>query len=130
MTKIVVFRPENCSPPRAAKATLNLDAYPWRIIFSPGNNSVSDENIAKLQEHLDFGRYQTLGALTIKDAVETVASDSTTAPDNLSHLNTDEAEDLIDETSNVELLQKWLKAETRKTTRADLDRRIAALTEV
>lgn len=129
MTKIVVYRPEACIPPRGAKSVLKLDNHPWRLTLNPGSNSISDENAKKLEAHPDFARYSDRGALAINDAPESTSpSDSTTAPDNLSQLNTDEAGELIDKTDNVELLQKWLKAETRKTTRGDLERRIEALT--
>lgn len=130
MSKIVVYRPEGCRPPRASNSVLKIDAYPWRLSLNPGNNLVSDEDAQKLENHSDFDKYQGWGALTIKDGPkEPSASDSTTAPDNLSHLNTDEAQDLIDKTDNVDLLRKWLAAESRKTTRGDLERRIKALTE-
>lgn len=130
MTKIVVYRPEACSPPRGRNSVLKIDDYPWRVSFNPGDNSVPDEDAERLAEHPDFKRYEAHGGLTIKDAPEESSpSDSSTAPENLSQLNTDEAEGLIGKTDNVGLLQKWLAAETRKTTRADLERRINALTE-
>ena len=130
MTKIVVYRPEACNPPRGKNAALNLDDYPWRLRLSPGNNQVSDEDAAKLEEHPSFAKYEASEALTIKDTPEESSpSDSTAAPENLSQLNVDEAGDLIDQTDNVDLLNKWLAAERRVTTRADLERRIKALTE-
>lgn len=128
--KIVLYRPESCSPPRAATSQLNLASFPTRVILKPGKNSVSDEVAARIEAHPSFAKYKDQEALAISDPpVEPSPSDSTTAPENLSHLNTDEAGSLIDKTENIELLQKWLKAETRKTTRGDLDRRIKELTE-
>ncbi|MEO1390980.1 MAG: hypothetical protein AAFV85_26915 [Cyanobacteria bacterium J06634_6] len=127
--KIVVFRPEACSPPRGSRSVLKLDTGRWRLTLTPGDNSISDDDADKLQKHSDFARYNEQGAIAVKDAKGSPSpSDSTTAPVSLSHLNTDEAEALIGKTDNVELLQKWLKAETRKTTRGDLDRRIEQLT--
>ncbi|MEL7494808.1 MAG: hypothetical protein AAGJ95_12740 [Cyanobacteria bacterium J06554_11] len=130
MTKIVVYRPEACSPPRGRNSVLKIDDYPWRLSFTPGDNQVSDEDAERLRENSDFERYENHGGLVIKDAPTNPSpSDSSSAPANLSHLNVGEAENLISQTDNLVLLNLWLTAETRITTRADLERRIAALTE-
>ncbi len=99
-------------------------------MLRPGQNKVEDAIATRLSKHPSFSKYKGWGALTIVDAPsDPTPSDAAKAPDTLAEFNVQEAEDLINRTENVELLQKWQKSDQRKSVQADLARRIKALTE-
>jgi hypothetical protein len=116
---IVIFKPENCYPPR--RAGIQLD----QIVLTPGVNHLSPEQTARLRAHPTFGQYQARNAIVVQEPVSEVTPiPLSDVPSNLSGYNVEQAEEIIDQTHDVDVLQRWLSGETRKTARTVIERRI------
>ena len=121
---IVIYKPKNCVPQRLGNIIFDS------VELKPGANMLTDKDYGRLSKHPDFEKYKTLKALVVQEPKEEVEPvPLTSIPQNLSGYNVEEAEDIIDNTHDVDVLQRWLTAETRKTTRTDLERRIKDIQE-
>jgi hypothetical protein len=121
MPQIVIYKPQNCYPPQAPGTRVGFD----RLRLKSGINHLSDVDFAKLKSHPAYQGYVDRKALVVqepKEEVEVVPLSET--PANLSAYNVDEAEDIIDNTHDLDVLKRWLSGETRVTTRRDLNQRI------
>ena len=121
MSKIVILKNANLFPPRKREARLNLD----RVSLKDGSNFLSDEQFNKVSRHPLYQALVERKALVVQEPqseVEPVPLSE--VPANLSGYNVEEADDIIDNTYDLDVLKRWLSAETRKTTRDDLNRRI------
>src|SRR6056297_1415782 len=124
MPQVVIFKPQNCYPPLSSNTGIGFD----RLRLKPGANPLSDEAFSALAKHPSFQSYVGRKALIIQDQkadVEPVPL--TDIPQDLTGYNVDEADEIIDKTNDLSVLQQWLSRETRITTKRDLDRRIKDL---
>jgi hypothetical protein len=124
MPTIVIYKPGNCFPQQAEGSKVGFD----RLLLRPGTNHLSDDQFSKLQAHPAFSGYVSRGALVVqqpKDEVEVIPLSD--VPANLAEYNTREADEIIDNTHDVDILKRWLSNEPRSTTRNDLTRRIKDL---
>jgi hypothetical protein len=124
MPTIVIYKPGNCYPEQREGSKVAFD----RLLLRSGINHLSDADFAKLKAHPDFAGYAERKALVVqepKDEVEIVPLSD--IPANLSSFNVAAADDVIDNTHDVDVLRRWLKEETRATTRKSLTQRIKDL---
>lgn len=121
---LVIFKPENCYPPLNSGTGIAFD----RVRLKAGLNTLSESDYQKLSEHPSFADYLDRKALVVQEPVSDVEviplSDT---PANLSGYNVEDAGEIIDNTHDLDILRRWLSAETRKTTRAALTQRIKDL---
>ena len=121
---VVIYKPSNCYPQQADGSSVGFD----RIVLRTGTNHLSDQQFSKLKAHPDFPGYVARNAVVVqesKEAVEVVPL--TDIPANLAGYTTPEADAIIDNTHDVDILKRWLSTENRATTRKDLTRRIKDL---
>jgi hypothetical protein len=121
---ILIYKAENCYPQRTGAIAFD------GIELTPGVNHLSDADIAKLQAHPDFGAYQERKALAVKETepdkeVQTVPLSE--VPKDLSAYNVGEADDIVDNTHDVDVLNRWLIGETRSTVRRNITQRKKAI---
>lgn len=125
----VYYYPQKESPPRLG--ALVLDS----IQLIPGANSFSQGELEKLLAHPDYSKYEGK-AIAVEESPSPEPSpeaDDYSALADLSGFNIegDEsqvgAEDIVAEATDLDLLDKWLKAESRKTLQAIIQDRMEAL---
>lgn len=124
MSESVIFKPAKCYPPMAPTARLWFD----RVRLKAGVNHLNDKDFQTLTTHPDYQGYADRGAVVAMEP-EAVVKDIplSDTPANLGAYNVGEAEDIINATEDIDVLKRWLSAETRKTTRDDLIRQIKDL---
>jgi hypothetical protein len=124
----VIFRPKNCNPELGPKTKIWFD----NIMLSPGaRNLLSDSELETLISHPDFPRYENWKAIEVKgEAVEVLESAPGAAdyPASLAEYSVDEAEDIVNEVDDPEVLRAWFEQETRVTLRKILARQIEEIT--
>lgn len=121
---IVIYKPANTYPQQAEGSQVGFD----RLRLKTGVNHLTDAQFAALSKHPDYPAYVARKALVVQEEKDEVAViPLTDIPANLSGYNTQEADEIIDNTHDVDILKRWLKDETRSTTRRDLTRRIKDL---
>lgn len=131
MSTCVVYKPSKCYPPQTATAELWFDT----IALKAGpKNFLDDQQLQALVDHPDYPRYRAWDAIEIM-APETPAPElpaidgKTTYPSNLSGLSVDKAEHIVNACDDLIVLRTWFDAETRKTLREILTRRISEIVE-
>lgn len=124
----VLFAPSKCLPPR--RGAVNLDG----IKLAPGAPThLSEDELAKLKAHPSFARYEKWGAVQILGTESTKPPTDTSKLENLSTFDIKGgdgekgAEDIVAATTDVALLNKWLKAETRTTLKKIISDRVKEL---
>lgn len=126
MSTCVVYKPSKCYPPQAATAEVWFDSI---ILKAGSGNFLNDGQLEQLMDHPDFVRYDTWGAIEVVTP-DTPAPDlpvvqgQPTYPANLSGISVEKAEDIVNACDDVAVLRAWFDAETRKTLREILTRRI------
>lgn len=121
---IVIYKPRNTYPPQGEGTRVGFD----RLILKAGVNHLSDEVFATLKRHPDFASYVERKALVVQESTTKVDPvPLTEIPKNLTGYNVEEAEEIIDETHDIDVLKAWLQGESRKTTRNDINQRIKQL---
>ena len=126
MSTCIVYKPSKTYPPQAATAEVWFD----NLVLKPGSrNFLSDSQLAELQAHPDYARYQGWGAIEVISpelaTPELPITDRGTAyPSNLSGISVEKAEDIVNACDDLAVLRAWFDAETRKTLREILTRRI------
>ena len=115
----IFYRPDRLGIARSGPVRFDKIAFTSR-----GNNPKTAEELETLRKHPEFRRYEELGAMSVKQVPEVlpVAADAT-LPD-LSELNASEAAEVITETFDKALLQKWLAVEKRVGVLRELNSRI------
>lgn len=124
MSKSVIFKPAKCYPPMSKSAPLGFD----RVRLKAGVNHLNAKDFQILINHPDYQSYADRGAVVAMEpekVVEDIPLSDT--PANLGAYNVGEAEDIVNATEDIDVLKRWLSAETRKTTRDDLIRQIKDL---
>jgi hypothetical protein len=124
MPTIVIYKPGNCYPQQGEGTSVGFD----RLLLRAGTNHLTDAEFGRLNVHPDFADYVARKALVVqepKDEVEVVPLSD--IPLNLAAYTTGEADEIIDNTHDVDILKRWLTTENRLTTRKDLTRRIKDL---
>lgn len=129
MSTCVVYKPSKCYPPQAATAEVWFD----NVILRPGaGNFLNDSQLDTLISHPDFPRYEAWDALEVvtpdtpAPELPTVAG-AATYPASLGGISVDKAEDIVNACDDVAVLRAWFDAETRKTLREILTRRISEI---
>ena len=120
----VLFTPQKLQPP--TKATLGLQHDGTLIELKPGINNLSEAKVAKLKAHPSYAKYAEWGAITAPESAEVAASPEGFTLAELRELNVDEAEDLINETTDVALLTSW-QADPRVTVKRAIAERLEDL---
>lgn len=124
MPQIVIFKPGNCYPPLNPQVGIGFD----RLRLKPGANHISDEQFNALTSHPSYLSYVERKALIVHHAEKEVqAVPLSETPANLAGYNVDDAEDIIDNTHDIDVLKRWLNDEPRKTARTALNQRIKDL---
>lgn len=100
----------------------------------PVINSLSERELEKLQAHSSYQRRVAAGALVVPDeAVPPPELPDYSALADLSGFNIEGddnsvgAEDIVAQTTDIDLLNRWLQAESRKTLKAIIEDRMEAL---
>lgn len=120
----VLFTPKKLQPP--TKASLGLQHNGTLIELKPGINNLSEAKVAKLKAHPNYPKYEELGAISAPEAAESAADAGGFTLAELRELNVDEAEGLIKETTDVDLLKSW-KADPRVTVQRAIAERLEDL---
>jgi hypothetical protein len=122
--KTLIFYPTRCVPPASQISQHSFDG----VILKAGNNDLSEEEAEKLLNHPDFERYQTWGAIElIGETSEVIDPAANTEKVSLANYSVEDAEKIIEQTHDAELLAVWLVTETRKTLRQAINRRITTI---
>jgi len=125
MPKIVIYKPENCYPQQRAGTQVGFD----RIRLKDGVNHLSDVSYKALIEHPDYPAYADRKALVVQEAQEEVQTvPFTEIPQNLTAYNPKEADAIIDRTHDKDVLNQWLKADSRAPVRKAITARLKDLT--
>lgn len=125
MTVSLTFHPHNCFPVR--KGRVKFDS----IELKSGTNFLSDIDFARLKEHPDYPRYVEWEAIKVQESDAPVDSiPLSDVPANLSAYSPKKAESIVDDTYDLDLLKRWLEAESRVTVKRVLEGRIQDLTEL
>jgi len=120
----VIFKPGNCYPQQKEGSKVGFD----RLRLNTGANHLTEAEFAALSAHPAFQSYVDRKALVVQESKETVELvPLSEIPANLSAFNVGEAEEIIDNTHDADILRRWLKEETRATTRKSLTRRLKDL---
>ncbi|MCC5636317.1 hypothetical protein LC593_10695 [Nostoc sp. CHAB 5844] len=117
----IILRPEKSFPPRNGPVCFDT------LTLKPGSNlNVSDEAVEGLRSHPDFPQYERWGAIEIISP-KTEINPNTPQPSELSTMNVDEAEKVIEGCPDIAKLESWLTPESRITVRRAINRRITAI---
>ena len=120
--KTLLFNPQKCFPP--TKGAHCFDG----LTLTPGASQWAEDDLETLLNHPDFARYDAWGAVEILgETAEIVPSEETTGLADLSGMNGDDAEKLIEATHDTDALKAWLEKETRRTVRQFIQRRLTAI---
>lgn len=121
---VVIYKPGNCYPQQTEGSKVGFD----RLRLNTGANHLTAEQFATLKAHPDFQAYVDRKALVVQEPnAEVQVVPLTDIPADLAAYNVADADEIIDNTHDADILRAWLKAETRATTRRSLTRRIKDL---
>lgn len=130
--KTILYRPNRENPPRGGDRFFDVsvkvkDGYNFQYIpFTNGINQVSDEHWEQIKSS-DIGKQliEWKALEEVEDKVEV-----TPPPTNeLSTLSVEGAEKIIEQTSDVKLLQQWAEQDRRKSVINAANLRIKAIKE-
>ncbi|PHJ59591.1 hypothetical protein VF14_08955 [Nostoc linckia z18] len=117
----IILRPEKSFPPRNGPVCFDS------LTLRPGSNlNISDDIVEQLRSHPDFPQYERWGAIEIISP-KTEINPNAPQPSELSTMNVEEAEKVIENCADVAKLEAWLASESRVTVRRAINRRIAAI---
>lgn len=116
----VIHYPYKCFPPRAGATCFDL------IMLRPGTNHLESSEIEALKAHTDYPQYEKWGAIEILGAKPKI-NPKEQVPSELSKLNVDEAEKLIENCHDAAKLESWLTNESRVTLRQAINRRVGQI---
>lgn len=125
MTVSLIFHPHKCFPPR--KGAVKFDS----IELKSGINFLNDVDFSRLSSHPDYTRYVEWEAIKVQESDAPVDSiPLSDVPANLSAYSPKKAESIVDDTYDVDVLKRWLEAESRVTVKRVLEGRIQDLSEL
>lgn len=132
MVKLIELLPDRAIP--RALAGVKFD----RVLVKPGiNYQLSPAQVEKLLSHTDFQRYVGNGSINVIESEVDPSAEEIEPQEPLSQ-NVDlsgfkvgedkgETGDIIRKTTKLDILDRWLSKETRKTVQGQLQRRITAI---
>lgn len=123
MSTVVIWHPERCLPRQSDYSQLAFD----NVILRSGMNALSEYELMALQKHPDLIRYTNLSAIEFIDSTELVDPTVNVEIVELSAYAVEDAQKIIAETVDLNVLNSWLLKETRKTVRSTLSTRIEQL---
>lgn len=123
MPTLVIFHPDKSIPPQREGATLSFDAVELRA----GVNSLPPDQLETLQKHPDFARFQKLKAIELVEKSEEIDPQANSEIADLGVYDADQAVKLVNNTNDLDILDGWLKTETRKPIRTAIATRINQL---
>lgn len=131
MTTCVVYKPTACFPPKGVASEVFFDSL---CLKAGAKNYLTDDELERLISHDDYPRYEAWGAIEViqpeQEAPELApAPGQPIYPANLSGISVEKAEDIVNGCDDVVVLRAWFDAETRKTLREILTRRIEEILE-
>lgn len=139
MSTIVYYKPHLDTPARTGALRLDsIQLLPTPKGGVPVANHLSESSLAKLKAHPSFERRTQSGAVSFPatpEAPQTTESSDIdySSLDDLSSFNIEGdadnvgAQDIVAQTTDLDLLDRWLQAETRKTLQAIIESRIEEL---
>lgn len=121
--RVFVFYPERSVPPRKS------EVYFDDIVFRPGiNTHIITKQWNKLQSHPGIQQYLKWNAIEIIDQVQQIPvfdpNQQASQLANLSTFSVKDAQKIIEETYDVNLLNTWLTTETRIPVTNSINQRI------
>jgi hypothetical protein len=122
--QILIFHPDRCVPPSTVAHTFD------GVALVPGRNNLTPDSLTLVLSHPDFPKYKNWGAINVIEPTvetETVQHNANSELESLAKYNVEDIDEILDATNDVELLQKWLQKETRKTVRPQIILRINAI---
>lgn len=120
----VIYRPHRECPPRVGDRRLD------KLTLSAGQaNYLNDAELAKLQSHPSYPQLEQWGAIAIVRPESEVKGDITKTPETLDSYKLEDAEELVEATRDLSVLEKWQLGESRrkpprKTVLAAIDRQL------
>ncbi len=93
-----------------------------KVTFKPGINTIASKVWESISTHPKVKKYIKLGALVVKTKVDPVADDA-----ELKDLGAKKAQELVRQTFDIELLNKWSETENRATVQKTI---VAQLEEI
>lgn len=124
-----IYRPEKACPPCSDLHRVSFDG----VILKPGMNQVgsglTEEEAQKLLQHPDLARYKEWNAIEVIEASDRPKETNPNQNEgqDLSQYSPEQAEKMVFETVNSDLLKKWLKTETRPDIRKAINRKLAEI---
>lgn len=94
------------------------------VVLSAGTNELTTDAIELIQKHPDYARFAKLKAIEVIEKSEVVDLQINSDITDLSAYAIEQAQTIINSTSDLDTLDSWLKSETRQKIRATIATRI------
>lgn len=120
MPSVLIFYPERCQPLMSPTSSMAFDS----VVLSAGTNELTSNAIELIQKHPDYARFAKLKAIEIIEKSEVVDLQTNSDITDLSAYAIEQAQTIINSTSDLDTLDSWLKSETRQKVRATIATRI------
>lgn len=121
MATVLIFSADKCQPPMKPIATMAFD----EIVLTSGTNELSPDELRTIQTHPDYQRFVQLKAIELIEKSEIVDPQANIEIVMLTAYAEDEAKKIINNTVDLDVLDVWLKNETRAKIRTAIATRIS-----